>query len=122
MLGYLLCCICFFVCVVFFFKQKTAYEMRISDWSSDVCSSDLPSRSSFHSVSITSPFDSWLSMNQGFCLLGIAKIQNCQSRDRKSVVEGKSVSVRVALGGRRIIKKKNNREKAHQEKKCINKC
>src|SRR3546814_7169885 len=30
-------CVC-----VFFFKQKTAYEMRISDWSSDVCSSDLP--------------------------------------------------------------------------------
>src|SRR3546814_18637677 len=30
----------------FFFKQKTAYEMRISDWSSDVCSSDLVSGSS----------------------------------------------------------------------------
>src|SRR3546814_3189481 len=29
---------------IFFFKQKTAYEMRISDWSSDVCSSDLYSR------------------------------------------------------------------------------
>src|SRR3546814_1021270 len=34
------------ICVIhafffFFFKQKTAYEMRISDWSSDVCSSDL---------------------------------------------------------------------------------
>src|SRR3546814_2563259 len=29
------------VCLCFFFKQKTAYEMRISDWSSDVCSSDL---------------------------------------------------------------------------------
>src|SRR3546814_5810361 len=29
------------VLVLFFFKQKTAYEMRISDWSSDVCSSDL---------------------------------------------------------------------------------
>src|SRR3546814_3228859 len=28
-------------CYLFFFKQKTAYEMRISDWSSDVCSSDL---------------------------------------------------------------------------------
>src|SRR3546814_2619052 len=28
----------------FFFKQKTAYEMRISDWSSDVCSSDLHTR------------------------------------------------------------------------------
>src|SRR3546814_7168010 len=29
------------LCLLFFFKQKTAYEMRISDWSSDVCSSDL---------------------------------------------------------------------------------
>src|SRR3546814_3461205 len=29
------------ICFVFFCKQKTAYEMRISDWSSDVCSSDL---------------------------------------------------------------------------------
>src|SRR3546814_3768243 len=29
-------------CLMFFFKQKTAYEMRISDWSSDVRSSDLP--------------------------------------------------------------------------------
>src|SRR3546814_17819668 len=29
------------MCVFFFFKQKTAYEMLISDWSSDVCSSDL---------------------------------------------------------------------------------
>src|SRR3546814_9527275 len=34
-----MCCSCvFFFC----FKQKTAYEMRISDWNSDVCSSDLP--------------------------------------------------------------------------------
>src|SRR3546814_1024415 len=33
-----LSCLCYFF---FFFKQKTAYEMRISDWSSDVCSSDL---------------------------------------------------------------------------------
>src|SRR3546814_8748969 len=31
-------CFCYFF---FFFKQNTAYEMRISDWSSDVCSSDL---------------------------------------------------------------------------------
>src|SRR3546814_2411998 len=34
-----LCMLC--LCVLFFFKQKTAYEMRIIDWSSDVCSSDL---------------------------------------------------------------------------------
>src|SRR3546814_18202807 len=33
--------VCRVVFVVFFFKQKSAYEMRISDWSSDVCSSDL---------------------------------------------------------------------------------
>src|SRR3546814_175769 len=32
---------CTMLCFFFFFKQKTAYEMRISDWSSDVCSSDL---------------------------------------------------------------------------------
>src|SRR3546814_8750519 len=32
---------CLYGGVIFFFKQKTAYEMRISDWSSDVCSSDL---------------------------------------------------------------------------------
>src|SRR3546814_2146342 len=44
-----MCCLCVMWIVVdivlwccfFFFKQKTAYEMRISDWSSDVCSSDL---------------------------------------------------------------------------------
>src|SRR3546814_14767182 len=40
-------CMCWLICsdvvciFFFFFKQKTAYEMRISDWSSDVCSSDL---------------------------------------------------------------------------------
>src|SRR3546814_7019105 len=48
MVGVLFCCVhgCLLVSTIrlvifFFFKQKTAYEMRISDWSSDVCSSDL---------------------------------------------------------------------------------
>src|SRR3546814_2709927 len=42
--------VCFLFCLLlycslfFFFKQKTAYELRISDWSSDVCSSDLATR------------------------------------------------------------------------------
>src|SRR3546814_2248127 len=36
-----MCGVLIFMFVFFFFKQKTAYEMRISDWSSDVCSSDL---------------------------------------------------------------------------------
>src|SRR3546814_12033827 len=35
-----------YLSVFFFFKQKTAYELRISDWSSDVCSSDLRDRAS----------------------------------------------------------------------------
>src|SRR3546814_3433975 len=38
-----------FFILFFFFKQKTAYEMRISDWSSDVCSSDLWQRADDHS-------------------------------------------------------------------------
>src|SRR3546814_20341494 len=37
------------LCVFFFFKQKTAYEMRISDWSSDVCSSDLSAKLKYYS-------------------------------------------------------------------------
>src|SRR3546814_4177473 len=41
----MLCCSSFF-----FFKQKTAYEMRISDWSSDVCSSDLEEAASYGPV------------------------------------------------------------------------
>src|SRR3546814_2830987 len=43
MMFVLICHFLVFLCgCFFFFKQKTAYEMRISDWSSDVCSSDLP--------------------------------------------------------------------------------
>src|SRR3546814_5907520 len=41
----------------FFFKQKTAYEMRISDWSSDVCSSDLDPRITFTRASTKAYFD-----------------------------------------------------------------
>src|SRR3546814_2692748 len=42
MISYFAFCVnVYFVVVFFFVKQKTAYEMRISDWSSDVCSSDL---------------------------------------------------------------------------------
>src|SRR3546814_1982464 len=47
--------------VLFFFKQKTAYEMRISDWSSDVCSSDLTGyglKTAFGTSAGTQDFDS----------------------------------------------------------------
>src|SRR3546814_6141518 len=39
----------------FFFKQKTAYEMRISDWSSDVCSSDLAALKARHVIDTKAP-------------------------------------------------------------------
>src|SRR3546814_8690390 len=39
-------------CFFFFFKQKTAYEMRISDWSSDVCSSDLKADGLFRDLQV----------------------------------------------------------------------
>src|SRR3546814_7517954 len=42
------CSVYYIVGCVFFFKQKTAYEMRISDWSSDVCSSDLLAATGCH--------------------------------------------------------------------------
>src|SRR3546814_9939721 len=57
--------------VVFFFKQKTAYEMRISDWSSDVCSSDLtstPPRAVPSSLVITSPVTPAVSRNASIWL------------------------------------------------------
>src|SRR3546814_969284 len=50
---FVVCLSLIFSLYVFFFKQKTAYEMRISDWSSDVCSSDL--------LVVT---DTWVSMGQ----------------------------------------------------------
>src|SRR3546814_2285795 len=53
----------FYSLFFFFFKQKTAYEMRISDWSSDVCSSDLA-----HSEIITAgqEMDAVLVMREGW--------------------------------------------------------
>src|SRR3546814_15678756 len=105
--------------------------MRISDWSSDVCSSDLREISAGFFVSMrrrqryaglrrdrgavrvrAGAFEIPL---RGDDAAGVrrhvdacAERHRCTNRDvdRKSVVSGKSVSVRVDLGGRRIIKKK----------------
>src|SRR3546814_9722345 len=67
--------LCYFVYVFFFFKQKTAYEMRISDWSSDVCSSDLSDMTllkvlrdmsePYHVHGFRSAFTDWAA-NEGF--------------------------------------------------------
>src|SRR3546814_13623177 len=102
------------VATFFFFKQKTAYELRISDWSSDVCSSDLLAYGEI-------PYREGPLAKKDKELILIAVFASPVApqpdamrrhiRDRKSVVEGKSVSVRVDLGGRRFIKKQrsNNR-------------
>src|SRR3546814_3372005 len=47
-LFYIFCRFFILLVIFFFFKQKTAYEMRISDWSSDVCSSDLGDKIQLH--------------------------------------------------------------------------
>src|SRR3546814_17960046 len=113
--------------------------MRISDWSSDVCSSDLIQQYE-HLVATTARtqgFDGHICGHIHFG--GIRKIdgvlycndgdwvEHCTAlteddngylelmQDRKSVVKGKSVSVRVDLGGRRIIKKK--KQEKHQKNK-----
>src|SRR3546814_12628373 len=116
--------------------------MRISDWSSDVCSSDLPGvaicpiwqgRAGKASASLPEPFqasrqigdevggvfyadvqtDEWPLGFPGLCgtvILRIDRQSEAFISDRKSVVSGKSVSVRVDLGGRRVIKKKKKKK------------
>src|SRR3546814_12593713 len=110
--------------MVFFFKQKTAYEMRISDWSSDVCSSDLNAparhviarrvaealrRAPDRLVDPIAPLTLVLARR-----VGVLKIARPSARaggdgfehsDRKSGEEGTSVSVRLDRGGRRVINK-----------------
>src|SRR3546814_17029516 len=91
--------------------------MRISDWSSDVCSSDLRHSHISRRAGLPSP--------QKGCRPGIQcrdpssypreiadrGFPTFAAGDRKSVVEGKSVYVRVDIGVRRILKKKNTLQK-----------
>src|SRR3546814_14898302 len=97
--------------VIFFFKQKTAYEMRISDWSSDVCSSDLSRRRKPPATRRAARWTSATLLASRIRLNMLSpKKAPPRATDRKSDVEGKRVSVRVDLGGRRIIKKKKKRQ------------
>src|SRR3546814_19117633 len=122
-----------------FFKQKTAYEMRISDWSSDVCSSDLArhdrrlAQHHFAAAPVLAvdldhrtlehlayargqrgrlgQVEHRVLVAAGALRRGLHRRR--QAGDRKSVVWGKSVSVRVDLGGGRLIKK-TKQTKKHQ--------
>src|SRR3546814_17571324 len=88
--------------------------MRISDWSSDVCSSDLvrrhlvpAGRDVAHQLrkALRDPAeDEERRLDVG----ALETFEQHLGVDRKSVVSGRSVSVRVDLGGRRLIKKKKN--------------
>src|SRR3546814_10868332 len=99
-----------------FCKQKTAYEMRISDWSSDVCSSDLPTfrqqreQGEDHRRLAGAAGDQVADADHRHRRLpgpGERAPRHAGElpADRKSVVVGKRVSVRIDLGGRRIITK-----------------
>src|SRR3546814_15043543 len=102
--------------------------MRISDWSSDVCSSDLHAPVGAASAAPTGIASATADARHRWITAWRAPRPLRRSSaprpavaqrepDRKSVVEGKSVSVRVDLGGRRIIKKKTMRER-HLTKKA----
>src|SRR5216117_4288655 len=83
-----------FCIVFFFFKQKTAYEIRKGDWSSDVCSSDL----SCARIRPSSRFSPWRPTVR----------PRTRSEERRV---GKECLPCVDLGGRRIIKKKKKKTK-----------
>src|SRR3546814_19428403 len=92
--------------------------MRISDWSSDVCSSDLiAQREIIQSIRDQTELEQVHGaggerrhMRRG----DTGRQHTGYGGDRKSVVSGKRVSVRVDLGGRRIIKQKKNRHIKNQ--------
>src|SRR3546814_19098405 len=111
---------------VFFFKQKTAYEMRISDWSSDVCSSDLAADGGVVSkrrrlaVSlehcVLQCVGGVLGVAAGdpgepvqLAVMAVEQLLEGVPRSEERRV-GKSVSVRVDLGGSRTIKKKKHKQ------------
>src|SRR3546814_15698951 len=96
--------------------------MRISDWSSDVCSSDLATRALRNEATAAARAartvnDRRAGLNQAPSAIATRNYAAAMERarvaagnlDRKSVVSGKSVTVRVELGGRRIITKKKKK-------------
>src|SRR3546814_16965117 len=101
--------------------------MRISDWSSDVCSSDLERQHEEFKDRVGEIITGVVkSVEFGHVVVNLGRAEGVIRRDqqiprdRKSVVSGKSVSVRVDLGGRRIIKKKKTQQ--HKQNKFALTC
>src|SRR3546814_10071571 len=77
------------MCLFFFFKQKTAYEMRISDWSSDVCSSDLGTTSGNKAMSL----DVFRLMRATGSLLNRNEVAEYAALATEGALPGEAVSV-----------------------------
>src|SRR3546814_13561263 len=110
----------------------TAYEVRISDWSSDVCSSDLPSKPSSRRLTTLRwrSFMGWpatdsqnraLRMTMARMTSAPSKARSRKPMNHNSSEErrvGKELSVRVDHGGRRILKKnKTDKNARHRNTK-----
>src|SRR3546814_6276140 len=87
----------------FFFKQKTAYEMRISDWSSDVCSSDLNSFTRAASGADSSP-------------------STCSATARSSIAWAASTSVEQAASSNLVFWNEARSEERRVGKECVSTC
>src|SRR3546814_8402251 len=115
--------VCVF-CYFFFFKQKTAYEMRISDWSSDVCSSDLllpPNYGPEYVSQFTESFHLIAKHNEiplvPFLLSPIAADRDASSEERR--VGKECVSTCRLRWSPNHSKKKNTDIKIHAEQSKI---
>src|SRR3546814_17836410 len=111
--------------------QRPAYDMRIIDWCSDVCSSDLCGHLGNEAREVggvRAGEDGAVELGRLQQVLAAVSDQRAADEhdlrqavpqdkleDRKSVGEGKSVSVRVDIGGSRITKKKNQCKKVRHE-------
>src|SRR3546814_4217268 len=89
----------------FFFKQKTAYELRISDWSSDVCSSDLPPPGQAQLEAIVLIGDAKAGANriepvggQGWVLVAVGQVEHAGTEQRPVARESDARSEERRVG------------------------
>src|SRR3546814_13682786 len=83
----------------FFFKQKTAYEMRISDWSSDVCSSDLAALILFQRQQLGAPFGAEVECRiEMLAQHALGFVLIVDHDERKSPRQGREVQNRLRFG------------------------
>src|SRR3546814_9553937 len=91
--------------VILFFKQKTAYERRISDWSSDVCSSDLIAGGATVERAVNTGFatSDWLTFNlHQFDATNAKRVTdaiNAAIPNSASMIDGASIAIRASGNG-----------------------